>query len=157
MCNSFICNPTFYPFGCRLTTSDGIKRMSPPQIFSDFAAIWPSSASKCIIILSGFDFQLHCGLIIRSLLFEFCSEAESLGLDDFPTAERLQWHGHAPGMPDWSESSRFVAFTLVLFYISLCAFNNEIKPVKVLKHEIIRCSQVLQINLTKFWIMMWWI
>lgn len=47
------------------------------------------------------------------------SECESLGLNDFPTAERLQWHGHTPGVPDWSETSRFVAFTLVTF---LCWF-----------------------------------
>lgn len=46
------------------------------------------------------------------MVFE-CRECESLGLDDFPTAERLQWHGHVPGNPDWSESSRFVAFSLV--------------------------------------------
>lgn len=40
-------------------------------------------------------------------------ECESLGLEDFPTSERLQWHGHQPGKPDWSEASRFVAFTMV--------------------------------------------
>ncbi|KAI3443448.1 hypothetical protein Pfo_000113 [Paulownia fortunei] len=44
---------------------------------------------------------------------KFRHECESLGLNDFPTAERLQWHGHAPGMPDWSDTSRFVAFTLI--------------------------------------------
>nr|GLL20267.1 isoamylase [Ipomoea trifida] len=64
---------------------------------------------------------------------KFRHEAESLGLDDFPTAERLQWHGHTPGMPDWSESSRFVAFTLVdkvkgEIYI---AFNASHLPVTV--------------------------
>ncbi|XP_015955251.1 isoamylase 1, chloroplastic [Arachis duranensis] len=47
------------------------------------------------------------------LMTEFRQECESMGLDDFPTAERLQWHGHSPGMPDWSETSRFVAFTMV--------------------------------------------
>ncbi|KAK4478940.1 hypothetical protein RD792_014447 [Penstemon davidsonii] len=47
------------------------------------------------------------------LMTQFRHECESLGLNDFPTAERLQWHGHAPGMPDWSETSRFVAFTLI--------------------------------------------
>ncbi|KAL0291299.1 UNVERIFIED_CONTAM: Isoamylase 1, chloroplastic [Sesamum radiatum] len=41
------------------------------------------------------------------------SECESLGLNDFPTAERLQWHGHTPATPDWSDTSRFVAFTLI--------------------------------------------
>ncbi|AQK58188.1 Isoamylase 1 chloroplastic [Zea mays] len=39
-------------------------------------------------------------------------ECESLGLEDFPTSERLRWHGHQPGKPDWSEASRFVAFTM---------------------------------------------
>lgn len=48
-----------------------------------------------------------------SLVANFRRECESLGLNDFPTAERLQWHGHTPGVPDWSETSRFVAFTLV--------------------------------------------
>lgn len=41
------------------------------------------------------------------------SECEALGLNDFPTAERLQWHGYVPETPDWSETSRFVPFTLV--------------------------------------------
>lgn len=43
----------------------------------------------------------------------FCSDCESLALNDFPTAKRLQWHGLTPGMPDWSKASRFVAFSLV--------------------------------------------
>ncbi|KDO61986.1 hypothetical protein CISIN_1g003653mg [Citrus sinensis] len=47
------------------------------------------------------------------LLTKFRHECESLGLSDFPTADRLQWHGHAPGLPDWSDKSRFVAFTLI--------------------------------------------
>ncbi|WZY91917.1 hypothetical protein YC2023_064246 [Brassica napus] len=47
------------------------------------------------------------------LLIKFRDECESLGLDDFPTAKRLQWHGIAPETPDWSETSRFVAFSLV--------------------------------------------
>ncbi|KAL2458455.1 Isoamylase 1 [Forsythia ovata] len=52
--------------------------------------------------------------------FKFCChmtkfrhECESLGLNDFPTAERLQWHGQTPAVPDWSDASRFVAFTLI--------------------------------------------
>ncbi|RVW75330.1 Isoamylase 1, chloroplastic [Vitis vinifera] len=47
------------------------------------------------------------------LMSKFRQECESLGLNDFPTAERLQWHGRTPGMPDWSKTSRFVAFTMV--------------------------------------------
>ncbi|XP_044464642.1 isoamylase 1, chloroplastic [Mangifera indica] len=54
------------------------------------------------------DFFRFCQLMTK-----FRHECESLGLDDFPTAERLQWHGYAPGMPDWSDASRFVAFTLI--------------------------------------------
>ncbi|KAL3644237.1 Iron-sulfur assembly protein 1 [Castilleja foliolosa] len=48
-----------------------------------------------------------------TLMTKFRHECESLRLNDFPTAELLQWHGHAPGVPDWSDTSRFVAFTLV--------------------------------------------
>ncbi|RDX79505.1 Isoamylase 1, chloroplastic, partial [Mucuna pruriens] len=57
---------------------------------------------------SSSDFFRFCRLVTK-----FRQECESLGLDDFPTSERLQWHGHFPGMPDWSETSRFVAFTMV--------------------------------------------
>ncbi|KAH8481576.1 hypothetical protein H0E87_029162 [Populus deltoides] len=57
---------------------------------------------------SSSDFFRFCRLMTK-----FRHECESLGLNDFPTAERLQWHGHAPGTPDWSETSRFVAFTLI--------------------------------------------
>ncbi|KAH0993546.1 hypothetical protein GBA52_005029 [Prunus armeniaca] len=57
---------------------------------------------------SSLDFFRFCCLMTK-----FRQESESLGLNDFPTAERLQWHGHAPGVPDWSERSRFVAFTLM--------------------------------------------
>ncbi|KAF3943950.1 hypothetical protein CMV_029539 [Castanea mollissima] len=57
---------------------------------------------------SSSDFFRFCCLMTK-----FRHECESLGLYDFPTAERLQWHGHTPGMPDWSETSRFVAFTLI--------------------------------------------
>ncbi|XP_010505692.1 PREDICTED: isoamylase 1, chloroplastic-like [Camelina sativa] len=54
------------------------------------------------------DFFRFCRLLIK-----FRDECESLGLNDFPTAKRLQWHGVAPEVPDWSEISRFVAFSLV--------------------------------------------
>uniref|UniRef100_A0A2P2KYU0 Isoamylase family protein n=1 Tax=Rhizophora mucronata TaxID=61149 RepID=A0A2P2KYU0_RHIMU len=57
---------------------------------------------------SSSDFFRFCHLMTN-----FRHECESLGLYDFPTAERLQWHGQAPGRPDWSETSRFVAFTLI--------------------------------------------
>ncbi|XP_031499987.1 isoamylase 1, chloroplastic isoform X2 [Nymphaea colorata] len=78
---------------------------------------------------SGADFFRFCCLMTK-----FRRECESLGLDDFPTAERLQWHGHVPGNPDWSESSRFVAFSLIdkekkEIYI---AFNASHLPVTVL-------------------------
>ncbi|KAM3301165.1 hypothetical protein P3S67_015666 [Capsicum chacoense] len=46
---------------------------------------------------------------------------------------RLQWHGHAPRIPDWFETSRFVAFTLVdkvkgELYV---AFNASHLPVTI--------------------------
>eukprot|EP00252_Welwitschia_mirabilis_P001050 TRINITY_DN11018_c0_g1_i1.p1 TRINITY_DN11018_c0_g1~~TRINITY_DN11018_c0_g1_i1.p1 ORF type:complete len:788 (-),score=129.70 TRINITY_DN11018_c0_g1_i1:67-2430(-) len=47
-----------------------------------------------------------------SLMAKFRRECKVLGLEDFPTAEVLQWHGHQPDLPDWSDPSRFVAFTL---------------------------------------------
>ncbi|CAM6086686.1 unnamed protein product [Calypogeia fissa] len=46
------------------------------------------------------------------LLIHFRSQCEALRLGEFPTAERLQWHGVTPNTPDWSEKSRFVAFSL---------------------------------------------
>ncbi|PSS36372.1 Isoamylase like [Actinidia chinensis var. chinensis] len=74
------------------------------------------------------DFFRFCCLITK-----FRHECESLGLNDFPTSERLQWHGHSPGLPDWSDTSRFVAFTLIdsvkrELYI---AFNSSHLPVTV--------------------------
>ncbi|KAL9302254.1 Isoamylase 1 [Arabidopsis thaliana] len=54
------------------------------------------------------DFFRFCRILIK-----FRDECESLGLNDFPTAKRLQWHGLAPEIPNWSETSRFVAFSLV--------------------------------------------
>ncbi|KAM4087954.1 hypothetical protein ACB094_07G034800 [Castanea mollissima] len=77
---------------------------------------------------SSSDFFRFCCLMTK-----FRHECESLGLYDFPTAERLQWHGHTPGMPDWSETSRFVAFTLIdsvkgEIYV---AFNSSHLPVVI--------------------------
>ncbi|RZC56908.1 hypothetical protein C5167_015763 [Papaver somniferum] len=74
------------------------------------------------------DFYRFCCLITK-----FRHECESLGLNDFPTSERLQWHGHAPCEPNWSETSRFVAFSLVdsvkgEIYV---AFNTSHLPVMV--------------------------
>lgn len=68
-----------------------------------------------------------------SLMTNFRRRTESLGLGDFPTGERLEWHGIFPGTPDWTESSKFVAFTLVdqqkrELYI---AFNASHLPVMV--------------------------
>ncbi|KAK6941228.1 Glycoside hydrolase, family 13, N-terminal [Dillenia turbinata] len=77
---------------------------------------------------SSSDFFRFCCLMAK-----FRKECESLGLNNFPTAERLQWHGHFPGRPDWSDSSRFVAFTLIdsvkqEIYI---AFNTSHLPVTI--------------------------
>ncbi|XP_031373341.1 isoamylase 1, chloroplastic isoform X2 [Punica granatum] len=77
---------------------------------------------------SSSDFYRFCRLMTN-----FRHECESLGLNNFPTAERLQWHGHVSGVPDWSESSRFVAFTLIdsvkgEIYV---AFNASHLPVTI--------------------------
>ncbi|KAK4757796.1 hypothetical protein SAY87_019097 [Trapa incisa] len=74
------------------------------------------------------DFYRFCRLMMK-----FRHESESLGLNSFPTSERLQWHGHIPGKPDWSETSRFVAFTLIdsvqgEIYI---AFNTSHLPITI--------------------------
>ncbi|XP_020110390.1 isoamylase 1, chloroplastic isoform X3 [Ananas comosus] len=74
------------------------------------------------------DFYRFCRLMTN-----FRRECESLGLDNFPTAERLQWHGHQPRMPDWSETSRFIAFSMTdkvkgEIYV---AFNANHQPVIV--------------------------
>nr|CAB3483492.1 unnamed protein product [Digitaria exilis] len=67
------------------------------------------------------------------LMTKFRKECESLGLEDFPTSEQLHWHGHQPGKPDWSEGSRFVAFSMKdetkgEIYV---AFNTSHLPVVV--------------------------
>ncbi|KAJ0965571.1 hypothetical protein J5N97_026709 [Dioscorea zingiberensis] len=77
---------------------------------------------------SSSDFYRFCRLMTK-----FRSECESLGLADFPTGDRLQWHGHHPGAPDWSKTSRFVAFSMMdsvkqELYI---AFNTSHLPVTV--------------------------
>jgi hypothetical protein len=79
-------------------------------------AFWEFIGSWKLIILS-------CGWLYR--------ETESLRLGDFPTGERLEWHGLSPNNPDWSETSKFVAFTLVLpvpifyhfIYIFYCLYT----------------------------------
>nr|BAP91163.1 isoamylase1-type starch debranching enzyme [Amaranthus cruentus] len=74
------------------------------------------------------DFFRFCRLMTK-----FRRESESLGLSQFPTSERLQWHGHVPGRPDWSETSRFVAFTLrdLVKGEIYIAFNTSHLPVTV--------------------------
>lgn len=81
---------------------------------------------------SSSDFFRFCCLMTM-----FRQECESLGLNDFPTAERLQWHGHSPGVPDWSDTSRFVAFSLMdsakgELYV---AFNTSHLPVTAMLPE----------------------
>ena len=49
-------------------------------------------------------------------------ECESFGLEDFPTGETLQWHGIRAGNPDWSITSRFVAFSQVSNFLSPLRF-----------------------------------
>ncbi|KAJ3676835.1 hypothetical protein LUZ60_002559 [Juncus effusus] len=74
------------------------------------------------------DFYRFCCLMTK-----FRKEFECLRLDEFPTAERLMWHGHQPGRPDWSDTSRFVAFSITdvtkgEIYV---AFNTSHVPVTI--------------------------
>lgn len=82
---------------------------------------------------SSSDFFRFCRLMNK-----FRSECECLGLDDFPTSERLQWHGHIPEKPDWSDNSRFVAFSMKdsvngAIYV---AFNASHLPVTISLPEL---------------------
>lgn len=47
-----------------------------------------------------------------SALVHFRHATPSLRLRAHPTGQQMIWHGHQPNQPDWSEGSRFVAFTL---------------------------------------------
>jgi len=47
-------------------------------------------------------------------------EHKSLGLDQFPQVDDIQWHGRKAFEPDWSEENRLVAFTL-----TPCASNKS--------------------------------
>lgn len=69
-------------------------------------------------------------------------ESESLGLDDFPTGKQLTWHGHTPGVPDWSATSRFVAFSMVstLFY---CDYGLYIDTMPLGFDEAMQCEPSL--------------
>jgi len=64
------------------------------------------------------DFAVHVSSLKHLLYTMDCSDCESLCLDDFPTAQKLQWHGHQPAVPDWSTTSRSVAFSLVLLLLT---------------------------------------
>ncbi|XP_039120235.1 isoamylase 1, chloroplastic isoform X2 [Dioscorea cayenensis subsp. rotundata] len=77
---------------------------------------------------SSSDFYRFCHLMTK-----FRSECESLGLDDFPTGDRLQWHGHRHCAPDWSKTSRFVAFSMTdkVMQEIYIAFNTSHLPVTV--------------------------
>jgi len=112
---------------CRSTISVGIRRKNNPLTCTDSAASWPNSAGKYFPPngLCGNNEELRMPLFdifLDSLRHSCClcisldvhyRECESLGLEDFPTSEQLHWHGHHPGKPDWSEGSRFVAFSMV--------------------------------------------
>ncbi|KAL3692101.1 hypothetical protein R1sor_005752 [Riccia sorocarpa] len=67
------------------------------------------------------------------LLVNFRRQSDALRLGEFPTAEKLQWHGLLPNTPDWSETSRFVAFSLVDLEAKelYVAFNASHLPVVV--------------------------
>ena len=53
------------------------------------------------------------GLVrFTAALVAFRAATPQLRLRAHPSGAQVEWHGHAAGAPDWSEASRFVAFTL---------------------------------------------
>eukprot|EP00850_Spirogloea_muscicola_P010847 SM000065S20196 [mRNA] locus=s65:232907:239639:- [translate_table: standard] len=75
----------------------------------------------------------HKWVELTDLCFISFRKTESFRLYDYPPGDRLQWHGITPGNPDWSESSRFLAFTIweggLQIYV---AFNASHLPVMAL-------------------------
>ncbi|GJY60381.1 hypothetical protein Tco_0461038 [Tanacetum coccineum] len=77
------------------------------------------SNCKCTVARSAATFffnvrsKEHVSKAVKLLMLN--RECDALGLNDFPTAERLQCHGYVPETAHWSETSRFAAFTLVHF------------------------------------------
>lgn len=66
-----------------------------------------------------------------SSLIAFRKTHEVFRKTHFLTAEDVDWHGHLPFHPDWSSTSRFVAFTLKgvpSFYI---AFNADYRSASI--------------------------
>jgi len=64
-------------------------------------------------------------------MFRACHPA--FHLEEFPTEQNIQWHGHRPHEPMWEEDSRFIAFSLytpddVPLYI---AFNSNHLPAQL--------------------------
>lgn len=60
-----------------------------------------------------------------SALIQFRKDSPHFRRSRFLTKETISWHGHSPGHPDWSKSSRFVAFSQEDFYV---AFNADYQP-----------------------------
>lgn len=128
--NQLSLSPSIHPFFylCRSIISAGTKKNNPLTCTVSSAS-WPNSASnysscwiistwnhwRCLNEWDHFHSVHHADVIYFCSFGMHCRECECLGLEDFPTAGQLQWHGHQPGKPDWSETSRFVAFSMVKF------------------------------------------
>jgi len=127
-------------FHCRLIILGGIRKEKIHKGFTDLRISWSTFEGcysnnylirlTCSWSISDKDlmsvyilyvsFMFACRLWREVMRLSHCSwylcrDTESLGLGEFPTGDRLEWHGVSPHTPDWTESSKFVAFTLVIF------------------------------------------
>jgi isoamylase/glycogen operon protein len=63
-----------------------------------------------------------------SSLIQFRKNYPELRLNRFLTPEDIQWHGREPHQPDWSPSSRLIAYTTHSLYIT---FNAHFEPATI--------------------------
>ncbi len=71
-------------------------------------------------------------------IYEFCrnliafrKKTSLLRRTTFLTTDDIDWHGIAPFSPDWSEKSRFLAYTLKGHHPLYIAFNAHFEPLNV--------------------------
>jgi hypothetical protein len=60
-----------------------------------------------------------------------CRDNEVFRMEDYPSDWNLDWHGHTPGSPDWSETSRFIAYSLVSIPCINTEFVNQVMNVRL--------------------------
>lgn len=77
-------------------------------------------------------------------LIAFRKKQNCLKHTQFLSTQDIYWHGLTPNHPDWSDSSRFVAFTLVGSPPIYAAFNAYAHPVQVTLPEKTIWKQIIR-------------